>query len=143
MVQAGACQPLDGRDPLTRLNFHHAFVVPELAEVFLDLIIEGVRIATAAGVGVDDWPAILPVKTLTALPRDQALRRIAEHGQHIIDVGMTDIRISMLQSIERGRRTEVEAIQGHLLRRGDRLGVDAPATRLAYRLIAGLDRLAQ
>ena len=47
---------------------------------------------------------------------------------------MTAIRVSMLQSIERGRRTEVDAVQGFLVREAERLGVDAPATVLCHRL---------
>jgi 2-dehydropantoate 2-reductase len=41
-------------------------------------------------------------------------------------------RSSMLQDLERGRRTEIEAISGELLRRGARHGLELPATRRAY-----------
>ncbi len=40
-------------------------------------------------------------------------------------------RSSMLQDIERGRPTEIEAISGELVRRGERLGLDLAATRRA------------
>lgn len=126
---------------LTRLDFHHAFILPELAEGFLDLVIEGVAIAGAAGIEVDDWPHLLPVRTLAALPRGEALAAVHAHGQRMADGGMTSVRISMLQSIERGRHTEVDAIQGHLVREAGRLGVAAPATRFAHQMLAGLDRL--
>lgn len=124
---------------LTRLDFHLAFTTPPLAAAFLDLVTEGAAIAAAGGVELDDWPHLLPVRTLADLPRDQALARIHAHGRRLEEAGMTQVRISMLQSIERGRRTEVDAIQGHLVREADRLGVPAPATRLAYRLLSGLD----
>lgn len=126
---------------LTRLDFHHAFLIPELAEGFLDLVLEGVAVADAAGVEVDDWPHLLPVRTLASLPRSEALDRIAAHGRRLADAGMTHVRISMLQSIESGRRTEVDVIQGHLVREAARLGVDTPATRFAHQMLAGLDRL--
>lgn len=128
---------------LTRLDFHQAFLVPELGEGFLDLVLEGVAVADAAGVDVDDWPHLLPVRTLASLPRAEALARITAHGQAMADAGMTSVRISMLQSVERGRRTEVDAIQGHLVREADRLGVAVPATRFAHQLLAGLDRTLQ
>jgi 2-dehydropantoate 2-reductase len=38
-------------------------------------------------------------------------------------------RSSMLQDVERARRTEVDAIHGEVVRRGDRHGVDAPTNR--------------
>ena len=40
-------------------------------------------------------------------------------------------RSSMLQDIERGRPTEIDAISGEVLRRGERLGLRLPATRRA------------
>ncbi|WP_370324175.1 ketopantoate reductase family protein [Euzebya sp.] len=126
---------------LTRLDFHHVFVQPNLAEAFLDLVVEGVAIADAAGVAVDDWPHLLPVRTLARLPRAEGLAAVAAHGRRLVDAGMTSIRISMLQSIERGRRTEVDAIHGQLAREAARLGVAAPATRFAHQVLSGLDRV--
>lgn len=38
-------------------------------------------------------------------------------------------RSSMLQDLDRGRPTEIEAISGELVRRGERLGLSLPATR--------------
>ena len=52
---------------------------------------------------------------------------------------MTEITVSMLQSVQSRRRLEVEAIQGHLCREGARLGVPTPATDLCYRILAGMD----
>lgn len=126
---------------LTRLPFHQAFVVPELAEVFLDLIVEGAAVAAAAGVEVDDWPHILPVRSLATMPRDEGLATIRARGEAMVEAGMTEVRISMLQSVERGRPTEVDAIHGTLATEARRLGVDAPTTAVVHRLLAGLDRV--
>lgn len=125
---------------LTRRRFHEVFLAPELAELFRDLVVEGVAIARAVGVEVDDWPHLLPVRTLAGLPRDEAVERIVAHGRRLEAQGMTEIRISMLQSVERERRTEVEAIHGALVRAAERGGVDAPATTFCHRLLAGMDR---
>lgn len=46
---------------------------------------------------------------------------------------------SMLQDIRAGRGTEIEAISGELLRRGERHGISLPATRMVYHLIRGLE----
>lgn len=127
---------------LTRRWFHEVFLAPELAELFLDLILEGVAIAAAEGVAVDDWPSLLPLDTLSKLPRAEALDRITDHGHKLEAQGATEIRISMLQSVERGRRTEVEALHGALVRAAERHGLDAPVTRVCYGMIAGLDRYA-
>jgi 2-dehydropantoate 2-reductase len=44
-------------------------------------------------------------------------------------------RSSMLQDLDRGRRTEVQAISGEILRRGTAKGLDLPATRRAVEAI--------
>jgi 2-dehydropantoate 2-reductase len=44
-------------------------------------------------------------------------------------------RSSMLQDFDRGRRTEIQAISGELLRRGTAKGLDLPATRRAIETI--------
>jgi 2-dehydropantoate 2-reductase len=44
-------------------------------------------------------------------------------------------RSSMLQDLERGRRTEIDAINGALVRRGAALGIPTPVNRLLARLI--------
>jgi 2-dehydropantoate 2-reductase len=44
-------------------------------------------------------------------------------------------RSSMLQDFDRGRRTEIQAISGEILRRGVDLGLDLPATRRAVEAI--------
>ena len=126
---------------LTRLPFHLAFVVPELAEVFLDLVVEGAAVARAAGVEVDDWPHILPVRSLAEASRAEGLATVRERGEAMVAAGMTDVRISMLQSVERRRPLEVDAIVGHLAGEAARLGVDAPTTTTVHRLLAGLDRV--
>lgn len=45
-------------------------------------------------------------------------------------------RSSMLQDVEAGRRTEVEAINGAVARSGERVGIDAPLNR-AFALLVG------
>ncbi len=44
-------------------------------------------------------------------------------------------RSSMLQDLDRGRPTEIDAISGELLRRGERRGIDLPHTREAVRAV--------
>lgn len=127
---------------LTRRWFHEVFLAPELATLFLDLLLEGVEVARAEGVEVDDWPSLLPLRTLASLPRDEALARIDAHGRRLEAGGATAIRISMLQSVERGRRTEVESLHGVVVRAAARHGIDVPVTDACYRLLAGLDRYA-
>ena len=52
-----------------------------------------------------------------------------------IVVRTADNRSSMLQDLERGARTEIEAITGAVVARGARLGVPTPWNRLMLRLV--------
>lgn len=51
-----------------------------------------------------------------------------------------DNRSSMLQDIKAGRRTEIDALNGYIVRRGDELGVNVPANRQLYEQILALER---
>ena len=46
----------------------------------------------------------------------------------------------MLQDVERGRQTEIEAITGAILRGAERRGLRAPMNNLVYGLVRGLER---
>lgn len=46
---------------------------------------------------------------------------------------------SMLQDVERGRRTEIDAINGEVARRGRELGVETPVNRTLWALVRGIE----
>ncbi len=79
---------------------------------------EGARAALAAGVAVD--PEVAATRAL------EVAARTAEN------------RSSMLQDVEQGRRTELDAITGELLRAGR--GVGMPYNLTVYALVRGLER---
>jgi 2-dehydropantoate 2-reductase len=124
---------------LTRLPYHQLLLDPELAAVFLQLIREGTAVAGAAGVELDDWPMLMPLRTMRELPDADALEIVHALGRRLTEQGATQVLISMLQSVQTERRLEVEAVQGYLLREGRRLGVSTPALETCYRLIKGID----
>jgi 2-dehydropantoate 2-reductase len=97
-------------NPLTAL---HGVVNGRLAEPPLQaeagqLLAEAVQVAQAAGM------AISPEEATADLAR--VVRATAEN------------RSSMLQDLERGRPTEIDAISGEILRRGEAFGLRLPAT---------------
>lgn len=131
--------PTTALPALTGLNLHEIFVTPQLAALYVDLVREGFGVAAAAGVELDDWGSLFPVRTVATAPEDEALEVVLAHGRRLVDAGMTEITVSMLQSVRSRRRLEVEAIQGHLCREGARHGVPTPGTDLCYRILAGMD----
>jgi len=94
----------------------------EALSVLRDAFEEAVRIARAEGVRLSDglWEAALEVCRKTALNRS-----------------------SMLQDLDRGRKTEIDALTGALLEAAERRGVDAPVNRTLHRLVRMLERRAR
>ena len=84
---------------------------PPYQEEALHLLEEAARSARAAGVDLGDEEARADL--------DRVVRATAEN------------RSSMLQDIDRGRPTEIDAISGEILRSGEAHGLDLPFTRKA------------
>jgi 2-dehydropantoate 2-reductase len=124
---------------LVRLPLHACLVSEPLAALYVTLVREGVAIASAAGVEVDDEPVGYPLRAIASAPEHEAVALVRERGRALEAAGMTEIRVSMLQSVERGRRIEVDAVQGFLVREAARLGVEAPGTVACHRLLSGID----
>jgi 2-dehydropantoate 2-reductase len=124
---------------LARVPFHRELLDPALAALHAALVAEGVAIARAAGVDVDDWPGMFPVRTLAVVPAAEAVGLLHARGRAMAAAGSTDVRISMRDDVERGRPIEVEAVQGFLARAATRAGVDAPLTQASYELVRAVD----
>jgi 2-dehydropantoate 2-reductase len=79
---------------------------------------EVARVATASGVRIDEDEAVKHWRTMAALT-----------GAN---------RSSMLQDVEAGRRTEIDAISGAVAREGERRGVAAPLNQAMTLLVSSL-----
>ncbi|HEX6664894.1 MAG TPA: ketopantoate reductase family protein [Gaiellaceae bacterium] len=86
----------------------------DLGHLVHDLVSEGKRVATAAGVELHDDPWEMNVL---------ATKRGSAHYP------------SMLEDVDARRPTEVELINGALVREAERHGVDAPLHTAVYRLV--------
>ena len=131
--------PTTALPALTGLYLHEIFTTPELARLYVDMVREGHDVAEAEGIQLEDWGALFPVRTIATAPPDEALALALAHGRRLVEGGMTQITVSMLQSVRSRRRLEVEAIQGYLCSAGARLGVPTPITALCYRVLTGMD----
>jgi 2-dehydropantoate 2-reductase len=88
---------------------------PELAHDMMGLVMEGVAVAQKEGVPLnygEMWASVL-----------EACRATAQN------------RSSMLSDVEKGRMTEIEAINGSIVRLGEKHGVDTP---LNARMVRGV-----
>ena len=105
---------------LTRLTYGDLMADPGLERTACAAVQEGIDIATALGVSL-------------SVHEPQAIWRSAAQGLP------TDFKTSMLQSIESGRRTEIDVINGALVRDGERTGVPTPVNSTLVAAVRGLE----
>jgi 2-dehydropantoate 2-reductase len=79
------------------------------------VVLEGVRAAKASGVTIEAEPIL----ELTVVS-------VTDHADH---------EASMLQDVKAGRRTEVDAINGAIVRAAQAAGVTVPVTETLWRLV--------
>jgi 2-dehydropantoate 2-reductase len=103
---------------LTQLHHGAAALFPPTGELFDALIDEGIAVANALGIALDGDPKAL-VKKAAHAP-----------GKH---------KASMLQDILAKRPTEVDFMNGAIVRCGEKTGVPTPLNRAVWRLIKGLE----
>ena len=124
---------------LARVDYHRAFLDDGLANVFLDLVGEAAAVAAAEGVVLVDLPGPLQIASLATAPREEGRKIMRAVGEQLVAAGQTSIRVSILQSIERGRPTEVDAVHRAVLQRAERHGIDTPVIRTTTRVIEAID----
>jgi 2-dehydropantoate 2-reductase len=103
---------------LTLLHHGGATRFPLTGKLFDDLMTEGERVAKALGIELHDDPRHLVQKAALA------------PGKH---------PSSMLQDVLAKRQTEVDFMNGAIVRWGDQVGVPTPLNRALWELIKGLE----
>ncbi len=101
---------------ITNLRPGHIREVPELDEFQTRIIEETVALVRAKGVTLPDPDPLQTIKAYCAKKFH---------------------RVSMLQHLERGRRTEIDALNGYVARESRRLGLAAPCSEALMMLMHG------
>jgi 2-dehydropantoate 2-reductase len=123
---------------VTRLPLHQIYQSRGLAALFVELSHEVARVAERMGIPLVDCQGI-PVRTLCSQSFDQAVESILARGRTMEARGMTEVRISTLQDLERGRRTEADDTIGHVVRLAAAHNVSLPTLTLLFRVIQGIE----
>ena len=131
-----------GSSMLLRLPYHHMFTEPGARETFYRIVADAAAVAEAEGAALVDLPGPLQAGSLMSLPRDQALDALADVGAAMVASGQTSVRVSMLQSLDSGRRLEVAAVFGDLIELADRHHLAVPVLRTVADVVATLDDVA-
>lgn len=106
---------------ITRLPYGALYQIPEIASTAIAAVQEAMAVATAAG-----------VKLSYTDPREAWLK--ASDGLP------EDFKTSMLQSLEKGSITEIDFINGAVVRWGQRCGVPTPVNQTLVACIKGIER---
>lgn len=105
---------------ITRLAYGPLYAVPEIESCAVSAVAEAMAVAQAQGV------------TLTTGDAREAWAKAAE--------GLPpEFKASMLQSLEKGSATEIDFINGAVVRWGERSGVPTPVNRALVACIKGIE----
>jgi 2-dehydropantoate 2-reductase len=91
----------------------------ETRQLMRDLVVEAAKIASTEGYRFD--------------------YSLIEKAEQVCFDTATNIS-SMLQDVRAGRRTEVDAISGEILTRGEAASLPAPRTRVIYQILKGMEQ---
>lgn len=101
---------------------------------------EGVRVATASGIELESIRGLQPdVWQAAAHGDDNAFGTIEARLVEGAKNAKTDGRPSMAQDVEKGRRSEIDFMNGLIVRTGESLGIETPANRGIVAAMQGVD----
>lgn len=103
-----------------RLTNDEYVAYPHAKEIVIKMAEECLAVTRAAGIVLDRTK--------------DPIRQLLDTIQKFHDSG-TKPKCSMLQDLERGRRTEIDAINGSIVREGRRLGVPTPVNEVMVALV--------
>lgn len=122
----------------SRLEYYKVCKSRDLAELFIAITHECVSVARAEGVEVNDYPGFT-IRTLSQASFQEGVEMILARGANLEKMGQTSVRISMLQDLLKGRKTEVEETAGYVARKAREHGIAAPNVEFGYRLVRGVE----
>jgi 2-dehydropantoate 2-reductase len=123
---------------VTRLWIHEIYLDRELASLFVEISREVAQVAERLGIPLADFHGFT-VKTVCTLPFEEAVKSVVARGRTMQEQGTTQVKISTLQDLERGKPTEADQTIGHVVRLAAELGVAVPKLGLLYRVIRGIE----
>lgn len=106
---------------ITKLTYGDLYAVPEIEATAMAAVAEALAVARTAGIRVETVDPRAPwVKASSGLP--------------------PEFRTSMLQSLDKGAITEIDFINGAVVREGARQGVPTPVNATLVACIKGIER---
>lgn len=123
---------------VSRLEYYKVCKSRDLAELFVSITHECASVAKACGIEVGDY-AGFPIRSIIDAPYEKAVEMILVRGDTLEKSGQTSVRISMLQDVLKGRKTEVEETAGYVVRKAREHGIAVPNVEFGYRAVRGIE----
>ena len=93
--------------------------------IFLSIVGEAVNVAKKKGIAIPPYAGKLDYFRLMA--GNSALSRLRRHTMiRVVGMKYSKLKSSSLQSLERGRPTEIDGFNGYIARQGEAVGVPCP-----------------
>lgn len=106
---------------ITGLTYGELYAIPEIEATAIAAVSEAMAVAKASGITLQTTDPRAPwVKAAAGLP--------------------PDFKTSMLQSLEKGALTEIDFINGAIVRAGQRVGLPTPVNATLVALVKGVER---
>ena len=107
--------------------------------IFLGVIDEGVRVADAMGLKIPPYGGKLDYHQL--MRGSGSLDRLRRHLMiRIVGLKYSKLKSSSLQSLERGRPTEIQYFNGYIVRKGAECGVSCPVNARLTQMVEEIER---
>ena len=114
-----------------------------IRDIVIRLAGEAIRIGLASGYDLEDITGMNPHLLLAAHENDPAARSKVEHHMAASSAGSNRSSLqvpSMGQDMMKGRRTEIDELNGLIVRRGDEIGCPAPTHRALVEVVKKVER---
>ena len=126
-----------GLGAVSGLLYQEVVEDPEGREVALALWREGYDVGVAQGITLDEVLGV-PAESLVVRASEDRARVDEALGVAMSYAGAT--KASMLQDLERGLKTEVDVINGGVVRKGQEFGVETPINSRVVELMHAMER---
>jgi ketopantoate reductase len=104
-----------GLSALTRLRLHQLLRDPKLTALFIRFVREGAKVMQAAGIKLDNYEGLIPLKKVVEEPDLILIREYTKRADELAKRPIP-VTISMLQDVLRSRPLEVEETLAYLVR---------------------------
>ncbi|MEJ5201003.1 MAG: 2-dehydropantoate 2-reductase [Anaerolineales bacterium] len=123
---------------LARLPQTEVMQSPEFAYLMVMMTRDMVKVATAYGVLIQDYPTIEVMDRVQG-DVEEGVLNVIRHGQEWEARGGKGYKQAMLLDVERGRRTEIEDTAGYIWRLAGQKNISVPYLDFGYRVVKAFD----